>query len=1235
MSEIRTNLIISGDNLEYRCKISISVITLDTNLVDTQSSFRTNLNIESSNYSTKTILELNNERLDFYLVDVNKIKKTILYFSNILNTNFEPELLWSLLEQNTNEQINISHLTEALKYYLKKEEYEEVINILEEHTNNNIIHISQQEREFIEDIMINKPWEGMSPGGGGSEVSYTPIVTSGEHLGNIIINGRIYKIYSPKINLNGYVTIDSLNTTNQNLSSVQNRVKALEDLGLELRTLSDGTKVLLSIYDFISEGEITAGGISEESDVPTGTVITLGGLLNVDSTADDIYSIDKILVKKANETHYSVMDLSEVVGLDEDALSKYLTTNSYATHSWVEQQGYLTEHQDISGLLSKDEATNTYATQAALGTLQTAHDTLRNEFNALEALLSDDTAGVIDTWNDVKAFLDGYSESEDLATILSKMNAQIDLKANQSDVNTILDWFALRTLSNGKKVLYTKYGIAMDGEISVGGISDDMGGDSGDSYSRLDSWDNYNPANGDVLSAVLGYGLKTDIQSLQEQINNMGGGGLSSVTVKIGNTAYDSVDGVVSLPSYPVVPTLLSEFTDDVVAGHYLPIEGGYFANSLNYKSTSAYPLILGSTTSAEQCVILLRHNDVDKAQIGWSSSSGTYLYNYTLQSRLGVNNNGVAYFNNYTLYHTGNFDPANYLPKSGGTITGPLTIQTGADTKLIFNNTDGEKYTVCSFRENGAQYADLLVNSGGFFYNNQLIIHSGNIGSQSVASATKLQTARTIWGQSFDGTGNVGGIPLFNAYAEKDYISTAALMINKTGSLFGIGTAKNVYNISFGLVSGSGAWESEFMTIANTGNVLIGTTTDDGYKLAVNGDVKSEGFVSTSIDIEKNSQTGEINRTTGKLYLQFNNYNHLILCQGGGYVGIGTVTPAYRLDVSGTGRFTDTLTIGGATLSWDATHNCLRVNTNLATDGELTAGGVSDDDSTDTGVSYNRLDSWDAYNAGAGDVLSATLGYGLKMNIEAIDGLISNLQSQIDALGSGSGGSVSGDYLPLTGGTLTGSITVKGANTGYMWARESDGVALGRLETDGVNLRFRDYNQLISGGYHTIITHQNIWDYAISNTGGEIYGDLYTYANITSEAAIVADFISGNSGGEFSGDVYIAANLFVDGEFNYSDMRYKDVLEDIYIPNDVIADAPIFRYRWTDKFDNKLHIGTSAQYWEEYDNTLVSIDPRSGKLGLNYISLAVAMGQSNANEVRELKKEILKLKERLAAYEQ
>ena len=826
-----------------------------------------------------------------------------------------------------------------------------------------------------------------------------------------------------------------------------------------------------------------------------------------------------------------------------------------------------------------------------------------------------------------------------------------DLKAA---LEPIKDWFTIRTLADGKKVLHSKYGIATDEEISIGGISEDIEDDDSGSFSRLDSWDDYNPANGDVLSAVLGYGLKTDIQSLQEQIDNMGGGGLSSITVKIGNTAYDSVDGVVSLPSYPVVPTLLSEFTDDVVAGHYLPIEGGYFANSLNYKSTSVYPLILGSTASAEQSVILLRHNDVDKAQVGWSSSLGTYLYNAESKDKLGINNNGVAYFNDYTLYHTGNFNPADYLPKSGGVITSasyqpfilhrtmgddaapfivfenddkrlgtlgisavtaepvfyrdsstrnPFTIlhsgnysdyalpksggtlSSDGDTPLAVDSTTTSTYI--QFLRNGASvgYFGYVGNEpytfkGGF----QKIIHAGNIGSQSVAkarslydfgvistafnantslsgggkqsnydnialwgdsvpsgmqygmiyqlqgyyqdgnalagqlawdvnhlgedstrnlwwrandstafanakwhqiaftdsnvasankiitsgranninisdvvsckyliasagvangpwvtqgvkilhfawdsevfasqlaigvqagyedatnpanyrlawraqknaiwgdwkyvaftdsnvaSATKLETARTIWGHSFDGTGNITG-PLTIAnnvgglnIQDTSGIGRTLLELNSSNNIvFGRGISSlgyNVYYYANNHLFWYGKNAGEAMRINGNGNVLIGTITDDANsgKLQVSIGATVSGYASTGTvasiaDLAGKGltiATGSIRTNWGMAmwvegnghgYIQQQNFGDdspysLCLNPFGGNIGIGTTTPVYKLDVSGTGRFTNSVTIGEATLSWDATYNCLRVNTNLATDGELTVGGVSD----------------------------------------------------------------------------------------------------------------------------------------------------------------------------------------------------------------------------------------------------------------------------------------------------
>ena len=90
------------------------------------------------------------------------------------------------------------------------------------------------------------------------------------------------------------------------------------------------------------------------------------------------------------------------------------------------------------------------------------------------------------------------------------------------------------------------------GGVTAGGPG--SGGGSGTSYNRLDDWASYNAANGDVLSALLGYDLKTRIDNID---NTLANGVLSSFTVKVGSNAYSSVNGVVSLPAYPTIPTSL------------------------------------------------------------------------------------------------------------------------------------------------------------------------------------------------------------------------------------------------------------------------------------------------------------------------------------------------------------------------------------------------------------------------------------------------------------------------------------------------------------------------------------------------------------------------------------------------------------------------------------------------------------------------------------------------------
>lgn len=196
---------------------------------------------------------------------------------------------------------------------------------------------------------------------------------------------------------------------------------------------------------------------------------------------------------------------------------------------------------------------------------------------------------------------------------------------------------------------------------------------------------------------------------------------------------------------------------------------------------------------------------------------------------------------------------------------------------------------------------------------------------ADNVASATKLQTPRTIWGQSFDGTGNVNGTIYIN---NSDSGNGAIILNNNVNTHARISAIKDqvVFNTGAAIRFGATNWEYsdwaglKYDTVANAIYLGIADGTVFNYysNKRSNGTLKFPGITTITPD-----SGARIGGSGGDLYLGNANNSNWVkvqdICSHNG-------SNYWYIYQSGNAHFSNINVVGNANIGGDTTigGNCL-----------------------------------------------------------------------------------------------------------------------------------------------------------------------------------------------------------------------------------------------------------------------------------------------------------------------
>lgn len=276
-----------------------------------------------------------------------------------------------------------------------------------------------------------------------------------------------------------------------------------------------------------------------------------------------------------------------------------------------------------------------------------------------------------------------------------------------------------------------------------------------------------------------------------------------------------------------------------------------------------------------------------------------------------------------YNIDKETTFGTRDIQPESEVTISGKRPFN-GWGTLLVIGSIDGASNHQLAFTGNNRMFIRCAYGTSNNYNTKDWATVA--LTSDNVASATKLKTPRTIWGQSFDGTGNVNGTIYIN---NSDSENGAIILNNNVNTHARISAIKDqvVFNTGAAIRFGATNWEYsdwaglKYDTVANAIYLGIADGTVFNYysNKRSNGTLKFPGITTITPD-----SGARIGGSGGDLYLGNANNSNWVKVQdicshnGSNYWFIYQSGNAHFSNINVTGNTTidGNTTIGGNCLA-------------------------------------------------------------------------------------------------------------------------------------------------------------------------------------------------------------------------------------------------------------------------------------------------------------------------------